>query len=54
MLELKTQELRIYGAAVIECVRVYVSVWEGGLGEAGSRQPLPTQPQRYCDPPVTC
>ena len=35
-------------AAVIECVWVYVSVWEGGW------LPLPTRPQRYCDPRVTC
>ena len=33
--ELKTQETRIYDAAVdIECVWVYVIVWEGELGGA--------------------
>ena len=47
-LKLKTQETRIYNAAVfIECVWVYVSVWEGGLGEAWGWLPLPTRPQRY-------
>ena len=50
-LQLKTQETRIYNAAVvIECVWVYISVWEGGWGEAGGWLPLPTRPQRYCDP----
>ena len=29
---------------------VCVSVWEGGWGEAGGWMPLPTRPQRYCDP----
>ena len=42
---------RIYDAAVvIEYVWVYVSVWEGGWGEAGGWLPLPTRPQQYCDP----
>ena len=31
-------------------VCVYVSVWGGGWGEAGGWLPLPTRPQRYCDP----
>ena len=33
---------------------VCVSVWEGGWGEGwgegGGWMPLPTRPQRYCDP----
>ena len=50
-LELKMQETRIYDAAVvIECVWVYVSVWEGGWNEAGGWLPLPTHPQQYSDP----
>ena len=29
---------------------MYVSVWSGVLGVDGGRMPLPTRPQRYCDP----
>ena len=39
---------------LLHCVLVCVSVWEGswgwGWGEAGGSMPLPTRPQRYCDP----
>ena len=45
--------MRIYDTAVVivwvcECVAGVVG--GGGCGEAGGWMPLPTRPQRYCDP----
>ena len=36
--------------SVYVCVCVCLCVWDGGWGVDGGWMPLPTRPQRYCDP----
>ena len=36
--------------SVLDAICVCLCVWDGGWGVDGGWMPLPTRPQRYCDP----